>query len=81
MSAKGSELKRVRQAKKANLKNKSYKSAIKTLMKKSQSTSDKSDDFEVNIKAAVSIIDKASNKKIIHKNKAARYKSKLMKNR
>ena len=81
MSAKGSELKRVRQAKKANLKNKGYKSAIKTLMKKSQSTSDKSDDFEVNIKAAVSIIDKASNKKIIHKNKAARYKSKLMKNR
>ena len=81
MSAKGSELKRVRQAKNANLKNKSYKSAIKTLMKKSQSTSDKSDDFEVNIKAAVSIIDKASNKKIIHKNKAARYKSKLMKNK
>ena len=77
MSAKGSELKRVRQSRKANLKNKSYKSAIKTEIKKSQSSSGKSDDLD--LKSAISIIDKAANKRIIHKNKAARYKSRIMK--
>ncbi len=77
MSAKGSELKRVRQSRKANLKNKSYKSAIKTAIKKSQSNSGKSDDLD--LKSAISIIDKAANKRIIHKNKAARYKSRIMK--
>ena len=77
MSAKGSELKRVRQSRKANLKNKSYKSAIKTAIKKFQSNSGKSDD--VDLKSAISIIDKAANKRIIHKNKAARYKSRIVK--
>tara|TARA_Y100000590_G_C15553136_1_gene951716 strand:+ start:646 stop:891 length:246 start_codon:yes stop_codon:yes gene_type:complete len=79
MSAKGSVLKRVRQSIKANLKNRSYKSAIKTAVKKAMSNSDNKELSESYTKEAVSIIDKASNKGIIHKNKAARYKSRLMK--
>ena len=79
MSAKGSVLKRVRQSIKANLKNRSYKSAIKTAVKKAMSNSDNKEFSEGYTKEAISIIDKASNKGIIHKNKAARYKSRLMK--
>ena len=79
MSAKGSELKRVRQGKKANLRNKSVKSAIKTAVKKVASSTDKTKDIDSHIKTAVSIIDRASNKGVIHKNKAARYKSRIMK--
>ncbi len=79
MSAKGSVLKRVRQSIKANLKNRSYKSAIKTAVKKAMSNSDNNELSESYTKEAISIIDKASNKGIIHKNKAARYKSRLMK--
>ena len=45
MSAKGSELKRVRQTRKANLRNKSYKSAIKTAIKKVISSTDKAEDI------------------------------------
>ena len=80
MSAKGSVLKRVRQSRKANLKNRSYKSAIKTAMKKIIN-SDKKETSDTYTKEAVSIIDKASNKGIIHKNKASRYKSRIMKNK
>tara|TARA_Y100001970_G_scaffold207827_1_gene253251 strand:- start:165 stop:410 length:246 start_codon:yes stop_codon:yes gene_type:complete len=81
MSAKGSVLKRVRQSRKSNLKNRSYKSAIKTAMKKAISNSDNKEVSETYKKEAVSVIDKASNKGIIHKNKAARYKSRIMKNK
>ena len=81
MSAKGSVLKRVRQSRKSNLKNRSYKSAIKTAMKKAISNPDNKEVSETYKKEAVSVIDKASNKGIIHKNKAARYKSRIMKNK
>ena len=78
MSAKGSELKRVRQARKANLKNKSYKSEVNTSIKKVLSST-KKDEGLLNLKNAVKIIDKVAGKRIIHKNTAANKKSNLYK--
>ena len=78
MSAKGSELKRVRQSRKANLKNRAYKSKINTSIKKVLDSSKKEDALN-NLKEAVKIIDKVASKGIIHKNKASNKKSSLYK--
>jgi small subunit ribosomal protein S20 len=78
MSAKGSELKRVRQSIKANLVNKAYKSKISTAVKKVLSES-KKDLAEKKLNDAVKLIDKVASKGIIHKNKAANKKSNLYK--
>jgi len=78
MSAKGSELKRVRQAKKSRIRNKSLISKVNTASKKVFATTKKEDGLkELNI--AVKTIDKTASKKIIHKNKAANKKSSLYK--
>ena len=78
MSAKGSELKRVRQAKKSRIRNKSLISKINTASKKVFATTKKEEGIkELNI--AVKTIDKIASKKIIHKNKAANKKSSLYK--
>ena len=78
MSAKGSELKRVRQSWKANLINKSYKSKISTAVK-SVLNENKKDLAEKKLNEAVKLIDKVASKGIIHKNKAANKKSNLYK--
>ena len=78
MSAKGSELKRVRQSNKAKLRNKSYVSKMNTATKKVLATSKKSDTLK-ELNNAVKIIDKVASKNIIHKNKAANKKSLLYK--
>ena len=75
MSAKGSELKRVRQSQKSNSRNKHNKSTMKTLIKNAITNPDDSSA----IKTAVSFTDKNKSKGIIHKNKASRIKSRLMK--
>ena len=78
MSAKGSELKRVRQAKKSRIRNKSLISKINTASKKVFATTKKEEGVkELNI--AVKTIDKIASKKIIHKNKASNKKSSLYK--
>lgn len=71
--------KRARQAIKQNRKNSSQRSALRTALKavhKAISTSDKNIATSI-FRSSLSIIDNMSNKKIIHKNKAARYKSRL----
>jgi len=78
MSAKGSELKRVRQANKANARNKMYKSQVSTSIKKVLS-SNKKNEAEGYLKDAIKIIDKVVSKGIIHKNKASNKKSSLNK--
>ena len=78
MSAKGSELKRVRQSRKANLINKSYKSKISTAVKNVLNES-KKDLAEKKLNEAVKLIDKVASKGVIHKNKAANKKSNLYK--
>ena len=78
MSAKGSELKRVRQANKANGRNKMYKSQVSTSIKKVLNSSKKKE-AEGHLKDAIKIIDKVASKGIIHKNKASNKKSSLNK--
>ena len=76
MSAKGSELKRVRQSRKANLYNNRYKSMMKTSMKKVLSSTSKEDASPLKDEA-FKIIDKIASKGVIHKNKAANQKSRV----
>ena len=77
MSAKGTVLKRVRQAKKASVRNKHYKTMLKTALKKvDENVKDINDS---NFKNAISLIDKVAKKRIIHKNTGNRYKSNLFK--
>ena len=77
MGATGSELKRVRQSKRGNLRNRHYKSMIKTSIKKVlQAKKKEADEL---LKGAISIIDRVHNKGIIHRNRASRHKSKLTK--
>ena len=78
MSAKGSELKRVRQSTKSNLVNKAYKSKISTAIKKVLNEK-KKDLAQKKLNEAVKLIDKVASKGIIHKNKAANKKSNLYK--
>jgi small subunit ribosomal protein S20 len=73
--------KRVRQNAKRNEINRSNRSKLRTSIKKlrtSVAASDKTGSIEL-LNPTVSLIDKAVNKGIIHKNTAARYKSRLTK--
>ena len=77
MSAKGSELKRVRQSIKNRLRNKHYKSILSTVSKKVRNA--KKEDVESEYKNAVKTIDKIASKGIIHKKNASNKKSRLRK--
>ena len=78
MSAKGSELKRVRQSEKANEYNNHYKSMMKTSIKKVLNST-KKENAEPLKNQAFKIIDKVASKGVIHKNKAANQKSRITK--
>jgi len=73
--------KRVRQNAKRNEINRSNRSKLRTQIKKLRSalvSTDKKQSSEL-LNPTVSLIDKAVNKGLIHKNTAARYKSRLTK--
>ena len=71
---------RVLQAKKETLRNKAVKSNLKTVIKKANvALADGSADAPQAVVAAVSTIDKACSKGVLHKNTAARRVSKMMK--
>lgn len=73
--------KRVRQNARRNEINRSNRSKLRTSIKKlrtSVASHDKNGSIEL-LNPTVSLIDKAVNKGIIHKNTAARYKSRLTK--
>lgn len=73
-------LKRARQAEKRRLRNKAIKTNLKTLVKKAlTSIQANKEDKEPLVINAVKKLDKAVSKGIIHKNTAARKKSRLMK--
>ena len=68
--------KRVILTEKANLRNRSIRSALRTSIKKADAAIDaKASDMDANVTAAIKSIDKA--KGILHKNTAARKKSAL----
>jgi len=75
MSAKGSELKRVRQSRKANTRNRYYKSKMSTAIKKFLLLN--KEQARENFPKIIKMIDQVNSKGIIHKNKANNKKSKL----
>jgi len=77
MGASGSELKRVRQSRRNNLRNRHYTSMMKTSIKKVMEA-DKKDASSL-LDQAISTIDRVCGKGIIHQNRASHHKSKLTK--
>jgi small subunit ribosomal protein S20 len=75
--------KRMRQEQKRRAHNRSVKSIVKTQVTKARQaitvTSVGAEDAEAAVRAAVSELDRAAKKGVIHKNNAARRKSRLMK--
>ena len=70
---------RVIQSQKENLHNKAVKSNLKTVVKKADAAIAAGSDNTEAVKTAVSTIDMAVKKGVLHKNTAARKISKLMK--
>jgi small subunit ribosomal protein S20 len=71
--------KRVRQETKRRLHNRSVKSLVKTQITKARVAISTGQDTEEAVRAAVSELDRAAKKGVIHRNNAARRKSRLMK--
>jgi small subunit ribosomal protein S20 len=83
-----SAIKRVKVAERNRLRNKSYKSAVKTLMKRyltavsqyaATPTPELNEEVQQRMAAAYSKIDKAVKRGVLHRNTAARKKSRLAK--
>jgi small subunit ribosomal protein S20 len=75
-----SAMKRVKLTKKQNERNASYKSSLKTSIKKfTTAANEKTDNVDALYKDVCSTIDKAASKSIMHKNKAARKKAQMAK--
>lgn len=74
-----SQIKRVQTNEKARNRNAQFKSSVRTAIKKVRLAIDANDKAlaEQNYKLAVSLVDKAVSKNVMHKNKAARIKSGL----
>ena len=75
MGATGSTLKRVRQSRKSNLRNRHYKSMMRSAIK-NVLEAEKKNASDLLTKA-ISTIDRVHAKGIIHRNNASRHKSKL----
>ena len=80
--------KRIQVAERNRLVNKSYKSTVKTLTKKTliscekyknEPTSDNKDLVQLNVNKTFSLIDKAVKKNVLHKNNGANKKSRINK--
>lgn len=72
--------KRIRTNERRRLRNQAYRSATRTLVRRAESTIAQGTGEETTtaLIAAISKLDKAANKGIIHRNAAARKKSRLM---
>ena len=71
--------KRIRSHERKRLRNQSYRSRVKTVIRKAEQLIFSGQPSEDAVREAVSTLDKAAVKGIIHKNNAARRKSRLMK--
>ena len=71
--------KRVRQSEKRRVINRGHKSKVRTYIKKLRAALDsgKSEDVQNVLPEVISVIDKSVQKGVMHKNAAARYKSRL----
>ena len=68
--------KRIRQSRKAHLRNQAMRSALKTALKKVRSASDPEAARQA-LSAATPLLDRTARKGVIHPNTAARHKSRL----
>jgi small subunit ribosomal protein S20 len=73
-----SQIKRNKQNEKARLRNKAVRSELRTRVKRAESAVG-TENADAAVRTAVSKIDKAATTGVIHKNAAARKKSRLMK--
>jgi small subunit ribosomal protein S20 len=71
--------KRMRQEQKRRLHNRSVKSLVKTQITKARNAIALDENAEEAVRVAVSELDRATKKGVIHRNNAARRKSRLMK--
>ena len=71
--------KRMRQEQKRRLHNRSVKSLVKTQITKARQAIAVDENAEEAVRAAASELDRAAKKGVIHRNNAARRKSRLMK--
>jgi len=71
--------KRMRQEKKRRQRNRMVKSIVKTHITKARQAIASGADAQETVRAAVSELDRAAKKGVIHRNNAARRKSRLMK--
>ena len=71
--------KRMRQEQKRRLHNRSVKSLVKTQITKARTAVVLDENAEEAVRAAMSELDRAAKKGVIHRNNAARRKSRLMK--
>jgi small subunit ribosomal protein S20 len=71
--------KRIRSNARKHERNTAYRSRVKTMVKKAEQSIFSGTPDEATIREAISSLDKAAVKGIIHKNNAARRKSRLMK--
>jgi small subunit ribosomal protein S20 len=71
--------KRVRQSEKRRVINRSHRTKVRTYIKKVRTAlaSGKADEVQNILPEAISVIDKSVQKGVMHKNAAARYKSRL----
>lgn len=69
--------KRLRQNQRARVRNKAVRSLMRTSIRKIQTSEDKAQAAAL-LPEVVSVIDRTAKKGVIHKNMAARYKSKLV---
>ena len=74
-----SQIKRNRQNEKARLRNRAVRSEVHTRTKSAIGVAEAGEDTAEALKAAIVSIDKATSKGVLHKNTAARKKSRLVK--
>lgn len=72
-----SSIRRIRRSEKSRLRNRSYKSTMKTAIKNVTSAKNK-EEAEKALPRTISLLDKLASKGIIHRNKAANQKSRLV---
>ena len=74
-----SQIKRNRQNEKRRMRNRTVRSEMKTRTRTVLASANAGEETEESLKAAIKTIDKAASQGVIHKNKAARDKSRLVK--
>jgi len=74
-----SQIKRNRQNEKRRLRNRNFRGAARAAVRDARETIEKGQPDQAAVLVAISRLDKAAEKGVIHKNNAARRKSRLMK--